>query len=82
MYGFNTLKQRKGLWDTLAEIAQTITRPWLISGDFNSMLYTQDRNFGNQITQAEIKDFTECILSLNLTELSWSGNYYTWINNR
>lgn len=42
VYGFNTLEQRKALWTSLADISVYMTKPWIVSGDFNAMLYTQD----------------------------------------
>lgn len=43
IYGFNTVEQRKTLWRSLNDISVQMTKPWIIGGDFNAMLYTQDR---------------------------------------
>lgn len=37
VYGFNTIEQRKALWDGLNGIAQGINSPWLVCGDFNAL---------------------------------------------
>ncbi|XP_060212045.1 uncharacterized protein LOC132639621 [Lycium barbarum] len=82
VYAYNTIEQRKELWETLKEISQTCNKPWLVCGDFNNVLYTQDRIYGNPVTDAEIRDFTDCIQDVGITELPWKGNYYTWTNNQ
>ncbi|XP_075080268.1 uncharacterized protein LOC142165794 [Nicotiana tabacum] len=37
---------------------------------------------GNHITYAETQDFASCIQTLQLTELIWKGDYYTWSNKQ
>ncbi|XP_059310773.1 uncharacterized protein LOC132062160 [Lycium ferocissimum] len=73
---------RKTLWQSLRDIAQGISTPWMIAGDFNALLYAQDRLLGNPVQYAEIKDFSGCITDLLLNELHWRGNYYTWSNKQ
>ncbi|KAH0764708.1 hypothetical protein KY285_000579 [Solanum tuberosum] len=54
----------------------------MICGDFNAVLLPDDRLFGNPITFPEIRDFSECIKQVQLTEFKWSGDYYTWSNKQ
>nr|XP_016462019.1 PREDICTED: uncharacterized protein LOC107785271 [Nicotiana tabacum] len=82
VYGFNTVDQRKELWTSLADISAHTNKSWLIDGDFNAMLYTQDMMYGNSVTLNEIVDFSDCIDNLLLNELPWKGDYYTWSNNQ
>ncbi|XP_060182758.1 uncharacterized protein LOC132612661 [Lycium barbarum] len=51
-------------------------------GDFNAVLHPSDRLFGASITATELKDFNDCVQQLNITELSWRGEYYTWSNKQ
>lgn len=37
VYGFNTIEQRKAIWDDLNGIEQGINSPWLVCGDFNAL---------------------------------------------
>lgn len=37
IYGFNTIKQRKSLWNHLQDISQSTISPWIVCGDFNTM---------------------------------------------
>lgn len=80
VYGYNTIEQRKTLWEQLQSIAPQITKPWLICGDFNTMLYLQDRMSESYVLWAEIKDFSDCYHNLLVNELLWNGEYYTWSN--
>ncbi|XP_019237680.1 PREDICTED: uncharacterized protein LOC109217852 [Nicotiana attenuata] len=82
IYGYNTCEQRKNMWETLKVLAQRINMPWLIIGDFNAMLYPQDRLYGNPVQYGEIKDFNDCIHDLLLNEVRWTGEYYTWTNKQ
>lgn len=52
VYGYNTIEQRKQLWDNLTKIEQGISKPWLLGGDFNSVLQLQNRLHGNPISLA------------------------------
>ncbi|KAF3675337.1 hypothetical protein FXO37_05924 [Capsicum annuum] len=54
------------------EGAQT-TKPWLIWGDFNALLKSQDRVHGAPVTKAEIQDFATCMHDLSLNKLAWKG---------
>ncbi|KAM3284003.1 hypothetical protein P3S67_022801 [Capsicum chacoense] len=82
IYGFNGLEQRKSLWEDLRKIAANITDPWFLCGDFNDVLNTNDRLFDSPITYSETKEYAECIQDLQLNELSWKGEYYTWTNKQ
>ncbi|XP_060210892.1 uncharacterized protein LOC132637893 [Lycium barbarum] len=82
IYVFNTVEHRKSLWHQLCDLAQQTTIPWLIWGDFNAVLNIQDRLFGAPVTNVEIKDFQDCVQVLNLTEVKWRGEYYTWTNKQ
>lgn len=82
IYGFNTVKKRKVLWQDLLTLAQRISQPWLLSGDFNIILTLQDRLDGNVVTMSEIQDFYNCIQHILVNELPWHGDYDTWSNKR
>ncbi|KAF3662756.1 hypothetical protein FXO38_10995 [Capsicum annuum] len=72
------------LWDdnvyqveVIAQGAQYLhsqtTKPWLIWGDFNALLKSQDRVHGAPVTRAEIQDFATCMHDLSLNKLAWKG---------
>ena len=82
VYGFNTVEQRKSLWKEMQTISQGVIQPWLIVGDFNAILSTKDRLDGGLVTKNEIQDFGDCVRDMEVTELQWKGNYYTWNNKQ
>ncbi|XP_060210428.1 uncharacterized protein LOC132637341 [Lycium barbarum] len=82
VYGFNGLDQRKALWLGLQRIGLTVSKPWLVWGDFNAALSPIDRLMGNPVIQNEMQDFSDCIHNLSLNELSWKGEFYTWTNKQ
>ncbi|KAH0652632.1 hypothetical protein KY289_030310 [Solanum tuberosum] len=53
-------------------------KPWLIIGDFNSILHAEDRLGGNPVSFAEVVDFAKCVEDCGLIELPHHGNQYTW----
>lgn len=70
VYGFNKIEQRKELWNDLQVFAPRSNTPWLICGDFNALLYPQDRK-GSPVTLAKLQDFTNCYNNLLLSEIPW-----------
>lgn len=46
-----------------------IALPWLCLGDFNTVLYSDDIINGNPVTDYEVKDFKDCIKTMELTKL-------------
>lgn len=68
IYASNELMQRQQLWDKLASIGSQITTEWLVYGDFNNVLYSEDR-IGGSVTQAETQGFKELLDRLQFTPL-------------
>ncbi|XP_070017036.1 uncharacterized protein [Nicotiana sylvestris] len=78
MYAYNTKEDRKELWEYLETIHQGNTMPWLVMGDFNSVLNINDGIGGNPVTMAEVTDFQQYIDSCELNELPPKGSRHTW----
>ncbi|KAH0781762.1 hypothetical protein KY290_001360 [Solanum tuberosum] len=82
VYDYNTGDKKKELWTNLRDLAIGMTTLWLICGDFNALLYPQDKLYGNPVHPTEIAYFSNCSHDLSLNELSWKGEYYIWTNNQ
>ncbi|XP_075080401.1 uncharacterized protein LOC142165912 [Nicotiana tabacum] len=82
VYGFNTVEHKRALWENLKDVAVGMNKPWLVAGDFNAVMYQDDRMFGNPITYTEVKEYSECMHELFRTEVHWRGDYYTWSNKQ
>ncbi|KNA12723.1 hypothetical protein SOVF_123320 [Spinacia oleracea] len=77
--GLHTIEDRRKFWTDLGGLKQsTWSTPWLISGDFNSVLDVQDRINRTDVTVAEIKDFNEFIDNCEFFESKSSGHFYSW----
>lgn len=55
--------------------------PWLIVGDFNSILKAEDRIGYNVVSYGEVVDFKECVEQCDLLEMPKNGSKYT-LNDR
>ncbi|XP_075098038.1 uncharacterized protein LOC142175354 [Nicotiana tabacum] len=82
VYGFNTVEERRSLWDTLQNISYNTNSPWLVYGDFNAILSTTDRISYHPVSFNEVKDFSDCITATLLSELQWKGEFFTWSNKQ
>ncbi|XP_019225943.1 PREDICTED: uncharacterized protein LOC109207468 [Nicotiana attenuata] len=81
IYAQNDGNQRKKLWRDLRGLTIPSQEAWLLSGDFNNVLSSEDR-IGSPVTDAEIKEFKDVIDDLQLTPLSAKGWHYTWTNKQ
>ncbi|XP_056698200.1 uncharacterized protein [Spinacia oleracea] len=79
IYGLHTVETRKSLWQSLTHILPSVgAQPWLLAGDFNSILSTEDRINGTPVTTAEIQDFSNFIVSTGLCPLQSVDHYFSW----
>ncbi|KAK4706498.1 hypothetical protein R3W88_033947 [Solanum pinnatisectum] len=70
VYGLHSIPARIPLWTAIHRLSTHITNPWLIMGDFNSILTAEDRPIGCQIQSSETRDFQECITNCNLSRIA------------
>lgn len=82
VYAFNTIKERKELWTSINNFSSSIQQPWIILGDFNSVLKDDDRIGRNPTSWAEVIDFSNCVDECGLVELPYQGGRYTWNDMR
>ena len=68
VYGLNQLQQRQQLWDELLSYTQT-TNPCCVIGDFNAILYKEDKVGGDEVMMAEIRDMRNFMDNSELEEL-------------
>ncbi|XP_019227130.1 PREDICTED: uncharacterized protein LOC109208467 [Nicotiana attenuata] len=71
-----------GLHDDPQMIHCLVRNAWLVAGDFNAILYPNDRKSCNPVSYSEIQEFGYCIQQAGLSELPWKGDYYTWTNKQ
>ncbi|XP_074302949.1 uncharacterized protein LOC141637289 [Silene latifolia] len=77
VYAFNDLQDMKGLWNRLTHFKSLINGPWIVCGDFNTVLSPCER-LGGLSTDEEIADFQDCVDCCNLVDIAATGSYFTW----
>ncbi|XP_020271184.1 uncharacterized protein LOC109846370 [Asparagus officinalis] len=83
VYGYNNMQARKDLWTKLSLIHKSIGNiPWLICGDFNTMLCSEEKLGGSVLTDADTNDFSSFIEDCQLSHLKTIGCFFTWNNKQ
>ena len=80
VYGYNTVIARRALWDDLQKWSSN--SPWIILGDFNSLLSQEDKHNGEPVSSYEVSDFRTCCSMLGLSDLNFTGCKFTWTNGK
>lgn len=57
-------------------------KPWLIGGDFNVVLNSEEEIGGLPVTELDCEDFERCISSCDLLEVNFKSSPFTWWNGR
>ncbi|XP_030948980.1 uncharacterized protein LOC115972893 [Quercus lobata] len=82
VYASPRLEERTIFWNNLATVAKSHNLPWVIAGDFNEPLNSNDKFGGreNSITRSLL--FKECLDKCNMIDLGFLGLRFTWTNRR
>nr|TKS17481.1 hypothetical protein D5086_0000013050 [Populus alba] len=78
VYGFNTIVARRLLWGELRQYSSI--SPWMVLGDFNSVLSSADKHNGEAVSLYEITDFRACCSDLGLHDVNFTGCHFSWTN--
>lgn len=78
MYAKYDRNLRLKLWDDLYSIAQGLILPWLIDGDFNTILNEEENIGGFTIVDNDTDDFRSFIESYDLGQLPFKKSPFTW----
>ncbi|XP_074313317.1 uncharacterized protein LOC141648506 [Silene latifolia] len=81
VYAFNGVHERKVLWSRLQDMCGKIQCPWLICGDFNTVLAPCELLRGNT-TEEEMEDFQRCIDYCHMVDMPATGSLFTWNNKQ
>lgn len=69
------------------ELLQSLYRnnesiPWLYGGDFNLMLWSYEKQGGNEFHFEDAALFREAIDGCRLEDMNYVGHPFTWTNNQ
>lgn len=82
IYAKCSRSERYGLWDKLREFAEHTERmPWMIGGEFNTILHPRDRVGSDTNRLPEMVDFAEMAEDCRLIHPGFDGFEYTWAKN-
>ncbi|XP_056687460.1 uncharacterized protein [Spinacia oleracea] len=76
IYGMSDRTDRLTLWEDLVTLSGTIQCPWVIMGDFHSIMTMEDR-IGNPIIFSEIQPVRDCMASCELVEIKIEDDFPT-----
>jgi len=81
IYGLHSIVARRPLWSDLMDFGSRCLMPWILLGDFNSILSAGERANGSEVSSYETSDFRDCCMSTCLSDLQSIGCFFTWTNN-
>ncbi|RVW15175.1 LINE-1 reverse transcriptase-like [Vitis vinifera] len=84
VYGPFTKMEREGMWEELGAVRGLWDDPWCLGGDFNIILFQQERSSQRRITSA-MRRFAETVDELELVDMPLQGGEFTWnggLNNQ
>ncbi|EOY34749.1 Uncharacterized protein TCM_042329 [Theobroma cacao] len=81
VYAKCTRQERLELWNCLRSISWDMQGPWMVGGDFNSILSSAERLHGAHPHSGSMEDFATMLLDCGLLDAGYEGNNFTWTNN-
>ncbi|KAG5605425.1 hypothetical protein H5410_026917 [Solanum commersonii] len=75
-------ENRMNLWDNLYSLSSSMTKPWIVIGDFNVVLNGEEKIWCIPVTAAYIEDLQNCTESFDLSQISFKGSPFTWCNGK
>ncbi|KAJ9536731.1 hypothetical protein OSB04_un000116 [Centaurea solstitialis] len=79
VYGANRATERMELWSGLRRLKVCLgDKPWVILGDFNSLLFPHDALGGVSRRNPDMMDFFLCLEDIEVFDVRFSGIHYTW----
>ena len=81
VYGSNTDRERRALWEELTGIISWWDAPWCIGGDFNVVRFPSEKS-GQGPYSTAMQDFSDFIADFGLLDTPLEGGKFTWSNNR
>ncbi|CAM8944442.1 unnamed protein product [Rhodiola kirilowii] len=81
VYASVSKSRREALWEDLLSTSHS-TGPWIVAGDFNTISSWAEKKGGARRDTGSMSAFNEFQMQAGLTDAGYSGNKYTWCNNR
>ncbi|KAJ6380478.1 hypothetical protein OIU78_027942 [Salix suchowensis] len=83
VYGRNTPAERRPLWDYISSHSQAFSHnPWILLGDFNSIMHSDQREGGATSWLSHSEDFQKAAYLAQLIVIPYQGLKFTWHNGQ
>lgn len=73
IYARPRFEEGKLLWGNLAKVASLHHLPWLMIGDYNELLSSDDKLGGNPLNPRRVQLFKECLDACGMVDLGFHG---------
>ena len=80
VYASPNFNKRKYFWNYLQNLANVVSLPWVLLGDFNDMILDDEKMGGLPVNRNHISAFRNCMDKCGLIDLGFEGPYFTWTN--
>ncbi|GMI87724.1 hypothetical protein HRI_002441700 [Hibiscus trionum] len=81
-YGAPEEHLREASWDLLRLLNDSPEVPWLVMGDFNEIMYANEKQGGLRRSERQMAKFREVLFYCSLSDIGYSGSWYTWERGR
>lgn len=80
-YGHPETSKRKETWALLRQLHSKYQLPWILSGDFNEILWQNEKQGMNARAYWQIQNFWDVIANCGFEDLGFEGFEFTWLKN-
>ena len=82
MYNPPNRRDKVIFWNSFASVGENFGGPWLCIGDLNHVLVQSEKIGGRPVESSSNCPFKIFIDLLGMVDLGFSGNPFTWCNNK
>lgn len=82
VYGESRHGCKTRTWRLLRFLAKQSGNPWLVSGDFNEVLFHHEKIGGIPKQEGDLAGFRKCLVDCGLYDLGYLGEKFTWFNHQ
>ena len=81
-YGHPDSGMRSISWDLLVSLKNQCQMPWIVFGDFNEILNSDEKLGWLERDARQMKGFRDCLCYCGLIDMGFVGQWFTWCNGR
>ncbi|KAL0920848.1 hypothetical protein M5K25_007863 [Dendrobium thyrsiflorum] len=82
VYAACVKNERRVLFSQLSDFASSCNNPWVVVGDFNTVLHASERKGGVFPKLSSMEEFGNMIMDCSLLDIGFIGSNFTWNNKR